>query len=288
MSASRVLTVRRGRRRGARWGGAAWGGGRGGFRAPEHTEWSRLPPGSCPSPTPHLPRHPPPSVGRNRTPAHRVGSIRRFSISVGRSALSSAHGCCVGGTPRSSAHRATTTSSRRDNRPSPSPAQPAHPAPVYTDTRPARPPSGRPRQGRPMPFAPDLPLVPVFTTRDVLERGLPPSRVRRSDVLRLARGIHRRRDMPLRTWESAGLPPPHHGVGLDLLTPSCGPVPTPSSPTRRRRTSTASRFPRAGPRDAPPSRSRCTAAPHGRGSPASWSTADPCPPATSPPCSGYG
>ena len=69
-----------------------------------------------------------------------------------------------------------------------------------------------------MSFAPDLPLVPVFTTRDVLERGLPPSRVRRSDVLRLARGIHRRRDMPLRTWESAGLPPPHHGVGLDLLT----------------------------------------------------------------------
>ena len=69
-----------------------------------------------------------------------------------------------------------------------------------------------------MSFAPDLPLVPVFTTREVLEHGLPPSRVRRSDVLRLARGIHRRRDMPLRTWESAGLPPPHHGVGLDLLT----------------------------------------------------------------------
>ena len=69
-----------------------------------------------------------------------------------------------------------------------------------------------------MSFAPDLPLAAVFTTRDVLERGLPPSRVRRSDVLRLARGIHRRRDMPLRTWESAGLPPPHHGVGLDLLT----------------------------------------------------------------------
>lgn len=47
--------------------------------------------------------------------------------------------------------------------------------------------------------------------------GLRPSRLRRTDVVRLARGIHHRLDTPLRAWGAVERPPPHHGVAVDVL-----------------------------------------------------------------------